>query len=60
MTKARRLPYTAYHVTGLTTDNKRFKLEYSDMRTAFCINLWRGSVWGVNGKKRTLLKRVYN
>lgn len=53
-------------VTGKTyRDNKRFSLTYSNdisgRLTAFGINLWNGSIWGVlpNGKRK-LVKRVCN
>ena len=50
-----------WHVTGVTTDGKRFKRVYKTQFTALCINLWRGSVWAVdrNGKRK-LIKRVWN
>ena len=55
--------YTSFIVTGKTTDNKRFSRTFNtnQVRYAFSINLWSGSVWGVrksNGK-RHLLNRVY-
>ena len=49
-----------YVVTGVDRNGKRFSITYSDLMTANCINLWRGSVWRESGGKRTLLKRVYN
>lgn len=49
-----------YHVTGLTTDGGRFKLIIESRSHAMSINLWRGSVWEVVGKKRKLIKRVWN
>lgn len=53
--------YTAFIVTGKTTSGKRFKLTYRNALSAFGINLWRGSVWGLlpNGKRK-LLKRIMN
>jgi hypothetical protein len=55
--------FSQFHVTGITTDGKRFKRIYSgkDYFYAFGINLWRGSVWGVDiAGNRKLLKRVFN
>jgi len=56
--------YTAFIVTGLDRDGKRFRLTYapSAAQVAFCINLFRGSVWGVlkSTGKREKLKSVYN
>lgn len=55
--------YVSLHVTGIDRAGKRFKFEYDTtnggIMTAFGINLWSGSVWGVkpNGKRK-LLKRV--
>jgi hypothetical protein len=57
--------YEFFDVTGVTVYGKRFKLRYSATRTgfytAFGINLYQGSVWGVKSNgKRVLLNRVYN
>ena len=49
-----------YHVTGVDVHGKRFKLVYSSYMQAMCINLHRGSVWGVENGKRELLSRVCN
>ncbi len=58
--------YKEFHVTGVDTNGKRFKLTFTGNHAgamiALSINLYHGSVWGVlfdNGKRR-LLKRVYN
>jgi len=57
--------YSKIRVTGVLKNGKRFKaMEYSSdiagQMTAFGINLWQGTVWGIlpNGKKE-LIKRVY-
>lgn len=51
----------SYHVTGITRDNKRFKLIYNSLSYALGINLYRGSVWEVDEKgKRKLIRRVFN
>jgi hypothetical protein len=53
-------------VTGVLRDGRRFPAKTYDndvggRMTAFGINLWRGSVWGIDAEgKRFLLKRVYN
>jgi len=53
--------YFGFVVTGVDRDGKRFVRFYKDAKWAFGINLWRGSVWGVNTEgKRKLLKRVTN
>jgi hypothetical protein len=58
--------YTAFEVTGVDRDEKRFSMRYAADRfgamTAFGINLWRGNVWGVRKDtgKRERLKSVYN
>lgn len=55
--------FNGFHVTGVTTDGRRFRQNYSKEGAwvAFGVNLWRGSVWGVlPDGKRKLLKRVYN
>lgn len=50
-----------YIVTGVDVRGKRFRLQYSKLFHALCINLWRGSVWLVNDNgKRKLVKRVWN
>lgn len=58
-----------FDVCGTTVSGSKFSMHYSNSMNAFCINLWRGSVFGIRkyisytGKlvrKRTLLKRVYN
>jgi hypothetical protein len=51
---------TTYLVTGVTRDNKRFTRQYSDLKWAMGINLFRGSVWKVEGTKKKLIKRVWN
>ena len=53
--------FKEYHVTGITTNGKRFKNIYKVSFWAFKVNLYRGSVYGVleNGKRK-LLKRVFN
>jgi hypothetical protein len=52
--------FDSFVVTGVTTNGKRFKYRYIMPGMAFAINLYRGSVWGVKGNKKQLLKRVYN
>lgn len=50
-----------WEVTGITTSGKRFKIVTTNMRHAFGINLYRGSVWQRNEDgTRTLLKREWN
>jgi hypothetical protein len=49
-----------YIVTGVDVRGKRFRLQYTNIRWALGINLWRGSVWEVSNGKRKLIKRVYN
>lgn len=51
-----------YVVTGITTDGRRFKLQYRSYIMANSINLYRGSLWERHKAtgKRKLLKRVYN
>ena len=53
--------FKEFHVTGMSKDGKRFILVLNSFQAAVNINLYQGSVWGVNEKgKRTLLKRVFN
>ena len=54
--------FKEFHVTGIDFSKKRFKrMKFSSFYAANMINIWEGSVWGVqeNGKRK-LLKRVYN
>lgn len=59
--------YDHFIVTGLLYNSKkrfrqRYTSDYVGLITAFGINLWRGSIWGIlrTTKKRKLLKRVWN
>ena len=53
--------FMKYMVTGIDMRGRRFKKTYSKYIHAACINLYRGSIWGVSQDgKRTLLNRVYN
>jgi len=54
--------FKEFHVTGVLRNGRRFKtMKFSSYNTAICINLWRGSVWGVKEDgSRKLLKRSYN
>ncbi len=54
--------FKEFHVTGKLRDGRRFKrMKFSRFSIADTINIYEGSVWGVqeNGKRK-LLKRVYN
>ena len=54
--------FSSYVVTGQMVDETRFSKKTQNPLYAFCINLWRGSVWGIrkdNGKRK-LIKRVWN
>jgi len=54
--------FKEFHVTGKRRDGRRFKrMKFSRFSIADGINIYEGSVWGVqeNGKRK-LLKRVYN
>lgn len=61
--------FDSFDVCGVLRRGGRFTSKYKKSFSAFGVNLWHGSVWGVreyashSGKlirKRTLLKRVYN
>ena len=57
--------YKQFIVTGLLYNSKtRFRRAFNinQVRYAFGINLWRGSVWGVrkDNDKRQRLKYVFN
>ena len=56
--------YDEYHVTGVDRDGKRFKIVTKNRMHAFGINLWQGTVWGVdrhgNNTRRHALRRVWN
>lgn len=53
-------------VTGVDTKNKRFRpMQYTNdiagRMTAYGINLYRGSIWGISKEgQKFLLRRVYN
>jgi len=49
-----------YVVTGKTYSGKRFKITTASRMHAFGINLWRGSIWILEGTTRRRLKRVWN
>jgi hypothetical protein len=50
-----------YKVTGVDKNGKRFKIETNSRIYAFGINLWRGSVWGLQeNNKWKLLERIFN
>ncbi len=50
-----------YHVTGVTRDGRRFKIETSNAIHAAGINLWRGTLWRVlPGGRREIVRRVWN
>jgi hypothetical protein len=49
-----------YHVTGVTTDGKRFKQVHESWAWASMVNLWRGTVWLVREGRRYRIKSVYN
>ncbi len=52
---------TIYHITGVDTKGKRFRIITDNVIHAQGINLYRGSKWEIlpNGKRK-LLVRVYN
>ena len=49
-----------YHVTGTTTDGRRFKIVTESWKHASGVNLYRGSKWLVRGGRRWLITRAYN
>ena len=54
--------FVKFEVTGKLRDGSRFKkMTFSSLMVASMINLYQGSIWGVqeNGKRK-LLRRVYN
>jgi len=54
--------FVKFEVTGKCRDGSRFKkMTFSSFNAAAMINLYQGSIWGVqeNGK-RSLLRSVYN
>lgn len=53
---------TTYEVTGVLVNGRRFKpIVTTNMRHAFGINLYRGSVWErLPDGRRKLLRRVWN
>jgi hypothetical protein len=50
----------AYHVTGVDTRGRRFKIVTTSWMHARGINVWNGSRWLVRDGRRTLIERVYN
>ena len=53
--------FKEFHVTGVNTRGKRFKIVARSWAYANAINLYRGHVWGVlESGKRIMLKEVYN
>ena len=54
--------FKEFHVTGISFSGRRFKrMTFSSFKSAGMINVWTGSVWGVqeNGNRK-LLRRIYN
>jgi len=49
-----------YHVTGVDTRGRRFKITTASWLHARGINVWNGSRWLVRDGRRTLIERVYN
>ena len=59
------LQVAAFEVTGVDTNNKRFKQSYGGSRSGFMamngINLYRGTKWArLENGKRIKLNEVYN
>lgn len=57
-----KMNFVKFEVTGKCRDGSRFKkMTFSSFNAAAMINLYQGSIWGVqeNGK-RSLLRSVYN
>ena len=53
--------FTEYHVTGVDTSGKRFKIVTESWPYASGINLYRGTKWGVKPDgSRIRLTEVYN
>ena len=53
--------FVEFHITGTDRDGKRFKIVTNNHMHAFMINLWQGTVWGVDKTgKRHALRRVWN
>lgn len=53
--------FVEYHVTGVDTNGKRFKIVTTDWNHARGINLYRGNKWGVKPDgTRMKLTEVYN
>lgn len=61
MTEINPKDYTSYVITGVDLRGKRFSRTTIYLGYAMAINLWRGSVWGIDASgRRRLLKRVTN
>lgn len=52
--------FDKFIIIGYTVRGERFRLTRSSFSGANSINLYRGKVWGVKGKRRQLLKSVTN
>lgn len=53
-------PGDKYIVAGVLYSGTRFRDEYSDWKTAFSINVWRGSKWLLRDGRRYLIQRITN
>lgn len=53
--------FVCFHVTGVETNGKRFKIVTKNAVYASGINLWRGTKWGVrkDGTRKKLVE-IYN
>jgi len=53
--------YVSYEVTGVDRYGKRFKMSGLNAFHCRCINLWRGTKWGVrkDGTRKKLVE-IYN
>ena len=53
--------YVSFVATGVDRNGKRFRITSPNWFHISCINVWRGSKWGIRADgKRKLIQRIYN
>jgi len=50
----------SFCITGTDKANKRFKIERANYFHIACINVWKGTLWGILSNGRRTRLRVYN
>jgi len=50
----------SYCITGVDKAGKRFKIESANYYYIACINVYKGTLWGIKGNKKRKRIRTYN